>query len=99
MVMQRWKDFLTVVKLLLKLLQIATDGLKVFGSLPHHILIAPLFIMLKNKGKRKLSSSNQWKMKKSKFRKKKEIRKRNQLNEEQASLFSVFLTGTRVDNL
>ena len=52
-----------------------------------------------DKGKRKLSSSNQWKMKKSKFRKKKEIRKRNQLNEEQASLFSVFLTGTRVDNL
>ena len=31
--------------------------------------------------------------------KKKEIRKRNQLNEEQASLFSVFLTGTRVDNI
>ena len=30
---------------------------------------------------------------------KKEFRKRNQLNEEQASLFSVFLTGTRVDNI
>ena len=93
--------------------QIAADGLEVFGGLPHHVPITSSFIKLgqsaqKNycesmkERKRKLrkeSRSNKRKMKKSKFRKKKEVRKRNWPSEEQASLFSVFLSRTKVNSV
>ena len=92
-------------------LRIATDELNVFGSLLHHVPITPSFLKLdqsahKNyhlrvKEERKKETEKRRPQKveygeKNKFRKKERVGKRNWPSEEQASLFSVFLSRTRV---